>query len=77
MTDTEYHHGEMNASTQIADYKVFLNFAKWVSLVLAALILMLVLWFCVGTGFVGAFVPAAIVLAIGIFMLRAKPRDVH
>jgi hypothetical protein len=76
-TDADFHHGEMNAATQIADYKVFLNFAKWVSLFLATLILMLVLWFCVGTGFFGAAIPAVIVLALGIYVMRAKPAQLH
>ena len=76
-TDAEYHHGEMNAATQVADYKVFLNFAKWISLVLASLILMLVLWFCVGAGFFGGLIPGLIVLGLGIFVMRAKPAQLH
>lgn len=76
-TDAEFHHGEMNAATQIADYKVFLNLAKWISLHLAVLILMLVLWFCVGAGFLGGLIPGLIVLALGITFMRAKPAQLH
>jgi thiamine transporter ThiT len=76
-TDAEYHHGEMNAATQVADYKVFLNFTKWFALHLGVLILMLVLWFCVGAGFLGGLVPGLIVLALGIWLMRAKPAKLH
>ena len=75
--DVEFHHGEMNASTQVADYKVFLNFAKWSSLGLAVVILMLVMWFCIGAGFFSGLVPGLILLALGIFMMRAKPAQIH
>ena len=77
MADAEYHHGQMNAATQIADYKVFINFTKWVALHLAVLILMLVLWFCLGVGFFAGLIPGVIVLALGIFFLRAKPAQIH
>jgi hypothetical protein len=72
-----YEHGSQNAATQVADYRIFMNFTKWFALHLGALLLLLTLWFCVGTGFWGAFIPSAIVLAIGIFLLRAKPAPVH
>jgi thiamine transporter ThiT len=67
----------MNAATQVADYKVFLNFTKWAALHLAVLILMLVLWFCVGAGFFGGLIPGLIVLALGIYVMRAKPAPIH
>jgi hypothetical protein len=76
-TDADYHHGQMNAATQIGDYKVFLNFTKWAALHLAVLILMLVLWFCLGVGFFGGLVPGLIVLALGIFVMRSKPAQIH
>ena len=72
-----YEHGKMNAATQVADYKIFVNLTKWAALHLAVLILLLVLWFCVGEGFIGALIPSVIVLALGIYFMRAKPAKVH
>ena len=80
MADThsdDYHHGDMNAATQTADFRMFAALTKWASLHLAVLILMLVLWFCVGAGFLGGLIPGLIVFAIGIAFLRNKPRQVH
>jgi hypothetical protein len=73
----EYHHGQMNAATQVADFRTFARFTKWFALFLAALILMLTLWFCVGADFLGGLVPGIIVLAVGIYVLRSKPQPVH
>lgn len=76
-THSEYHHGDQNASTQIADFRLFSTFLKWVSLHLAVLILVLTLWFCTDAGFLGGLIPGLIVLAIGIYFLRGKRRPVH
>jgi len=47
-----------------------MNITKWGSLVLAALLLTLVLWFCTGTGFLGGAISGIVVLALGILLLR-------
>jgi hypothetical protein len=73
----EYHHGDQNPATQIADFRLFTAFTKWASLHAAVLILFLTLWFCTSAGFLGALVSAIIVLAIGIAVFRSKPQQVH
>ena len=73
----DYRHGEMNSATQAADFRLFATFAKWGSLHVAVLILVLTLWFCTDAGFLTALITGAIVLAIGITVLRSKPRQVH
>jgi len=72
-----YVHGSMNAATQVADFRMFSTLTKWAGLVLATLIVMLTLWFCLGVGFLGGLVPGLIILALGITFLRPKPRPVH
>ena len=76
-THSEYHHGDQNPATQIADFRLFAAFTKWISLIAGALILVLTLWFCTRAGFLGGLVPGLIVLAIGIAMFRQKPSQVH
>jgi hypothetical protein len=73
----EYHHGQQNPATQIADFRLFAAAAKWISLFGGTLILVLTLWFCTSVGFLGAFATGIIVLAIGISFLRNKSRPVH
>jgi hypothetical protein len=75
--DTEYHHGQQNAATQIADFHLFASATKWFSLFAGVLVLFLALWFCTAAGFLSALVTAVIVLAIGISFLRNKSRPVH
>jgi hypothetical protein len=68
-----YHRGEMDISEQVATFDFFNGMTKWGSLVVAALVLFLVLWFCTGAGFVGALITDVVVIALGVFLLRAKP----
>lgn len=70
---TTYHRGEMDIHEQAATYAFVMKLTKWGSLAVAALVLFLTLWFCVGTGFFGAFVTAAVVIALGVLVLREKP----
>ena len=51
--------------------------AKWCSLHIAVLVVMLVLWFCLGATFLGGLIPGAILLALGVTFLRAKPVPNH
>ena len=73
----EYHTGDQDISEQVATFEAFGKMVKWGSLAIAALLLMLVLWFCVGAGFFGGLIPAVILLAVGIFFLREKPDAGH
>jgi hypothetical protein len=69
---TTYHRGEMDIHEQAATYEFVMQLTKWGSLAVASLVLFLVLWFCTGTGFVGAFATAVVMIAIGVVVLRDK-----
>jgi len=67
---SDYHRGEMDIHEQVSTFHLVMNITKWGSLVLAALLLTLVLWFCTGTGFLGGAISGIVVLALGILLLR-------
>jgi len=73
----EYHHGAQNITEQVASYHAFGAMAKWGSLIIGALVLMLTLWFCLSAGFMGGLIPGLVVLGLGIFFLRSKPAQDH
>jgi len=73
----EYQSGDQDIREQVATFEAFGKMVKWGSLAVAALILGLVLWFCVGAGFFGGLIPAVILTAVGIFFLREKPDTGH
>ena len=67
---SDYHRGDMDIHEQVSTFHLVMNITKWGSLVLAALLLTLVLWFCTGTGFLGGAISGIVVLALGILLLR-------
>jgi len=73
----DYTQGDMDISEQLATFGVFGKMVKWGSLGVAALLLMLVLWFCVGAGFFAGLGAAVVLTAVGIFFLREKPAPAH
>jgi hypothetical protein len=73
----DYTQGDMDISEQLATFGAFGKMVKWGSLAVAALLLMLVLWFCVGAGFFAGLVAAVALTAVGIFFLREKPAPAH
>ena len=74
---SEYHHGEMDISEQAATYGVFMLLTKWGSLAIAALLVLLVLWFCTPAGFLSGLAASLVLTVIGIFILREKPDAAH
>lgn len=71
---SEYHRGEMDIQEQASTYALFGGMTKWGSLALAALLALLVLWFCTPAGFLPGFITAIVVTVIGIAVLREKPK---
>lgn len=69
---TTYHRGEMDIREQTATYEFVMSLTKWGSLAVAALLLFLVLWFCVDVGFFAAFIASAVLVVIGVFFLRGR-----
>ena len=68
----DYTRGEMEIDEHEKTYDGFLKMTKWGSLYLAALLVLLVLWFCTPTGFLGAIVSAVVLLVIGTLVLSEK-----
>ena len=73
----EYHPGDMDIQEQAATFEAFGKLVKWGSLAIAALLLMLILWFCVPMGFIAGLFAAIVFTAVGIFFLREKPDAGH
>ena len=72
-----YHRGEMDISEQAATYGIFMLLTKWGSLAIAALLVLLVLWFCTPAGFLVGLGVSLAMTVIGIFILRDKPDTAH
>ncbi len=68
----DYTRGEMIIEEHEKTYSGFLKMTKWGSLYLAAMLLMLVLWFCTPAGFLGGVVTAIVVLVVGTLVLSEK-----
>lgn len=75
---SDYHRGDMDIAEQKATFHLVMGMTKWGSLYLAAILLMLVMWFCVPTaGFVSGLISAVVLVALGTFFLREKPDAAH
>jgi hypothetical protein len=74
---SEYHRGEMDISEQAATYGIFMLLTKWGSLAIAALLVLLVLWFCTPACFLVGLGVSLAMTVIGIFILRDKPDAAH
>lgn len=75
---SDYHRGDMDITEQAATFHLVMGLTKWGSLVLAAFLLFVVLWFCVpGAGFAGGAISGIVMLVAGILLLREKPTASH
>ena len=74
---SDYHRGEMDLSEQVATYAVFMLMTKWGSLAVAALLVLLTVWFCTPAGFIPGFISAVVVTIVGVLVLREKPGAGH
>jgi hypothetical protein len=68
----DYTRGDMIIEEHEKTFSGFMKMTKWGSLYMAALLLLLVLWFCTPTGFIGAVVAAAVLLIVGTLALSEK-----
>jgi thiamine transporter ThiT len=73
----DYHSGDQDTTEQLSTFRTFGKMIKWGSLAVAVLLLMLVLWFCVGAGFFTGLLTGIIVTAVGVFFLREKAPAGH
>ncbi|MFZ3006747.1 MAG: aa3-type cytochrome c oxidase subunit IV [Phenylobacterium sp.] len=74
---SEYHRGDMDISEQVATFNLFNGMTKWGSLSIAALMVLLVVWFCTPAGFLAGFISAAVLTVLGVVFLREKPDAAH
>ncbi|MFC3067769.1 aa3-type cytochrome c oxidase subunit IV [Phenylobacterium soli] len=70
---SDYHRGDMDIAEQVSTFELFNALTKWGSLFVGALLLFLTLWFCTPAGFLGAAIATAVVVGLGVFLLRDKP----
>ncbi|MNR29198.1 Bacterial aa3 type cytochrome c oxidase subunit IV [compost metagenome] len=68
-----YVHGSMEISEQVSTWELFKFLAKWGSLLTAAILVLLTVWFAVGAGFVAGAISGVVVFVAGFFALRSKP----
>lgn len=76
-TASEFHHGEMPVAEQVHTYATFGKMTKWAALHIAVLMLVFVLWFCTGVGFLPGLIAGLVLWGAGIFFLRSKPTAEH
>lgn len=74
---SDYHRGEMDIAEQNATFHLVMGLTKWGSLVLAAFLLFVIIWFCTPIGFLGGFVSGMVLLILGIVGLREKSAADH
>ncbi len=68
----EYHRGEMDIHEHVETFTGFMKLTKWGSLYLAAILLMVTLWFCTTAGFLAGVIAAAVVIGLGTLVLSEK-----
>lgn len=68
-----YVRGSQEIDEQAKTFDVFMNLSKWGSLVIAALLLFLILWFQPDGSFIAGAIGAGVLAIGGWFMLKSKP----
>jgi hypothetical protein len=74
---SEYHRGEMDIHEQVATFHLVMGMTKWGSLIIAAGLLTVVLWFCTTAGFLAGLIAGVVVLVLGIALLRERGGEGH
>lgn len=67
-----YVHGSQQINEQRETFALFLRLAKWGSLLTAAGVLFLTIWFQPGGSFVAGFGAMVVLLVVGYYALRSK-----
>ena len=67
-----YVRGSQEISEQTSTFTLFMGLAKWGSLVVAALLLLLTLWFQPGGSLFTGLIAAVVMLVAGWFFLKSK-----
>lgn len=67
----DYVRGSQEIGEQRATFHAFIGLAKWGSLLTAAIVLFLTIWFQPGGSFVGGAISALVLLVVGWFFLKS------
>ncbi len=68
---SDYQRGTMEISEQVSTWALFMGLSKWCSLVLAAILVWLVVWFCTPAGFLAGFVSGVVLFGAGFVFLKS------
>ena len=66
-----YVRGEMEINEQVATWKLVQTLFSWGSLLIAALLLFLTIWFQPGGSFFGGLIAGVVVFVAGFFFLKS------
>ncbi len=67
----DYVRGSQEISEQESTFDAFLGLTKWGSLIIAATVLFLTIWFQPGGSFIAAAISAGVLLVAGYFLLKS------
>ena len=68
----DYVRGSMEISEQQSTFALFINLAKWGSLLIAAVLVFLTLWFQPGGSFMAGLITAVVLTVAGAWYLGSK-----
>ena len=71
----DYVRGSQEIREQEQTFDAFMVMAKWGSLIIAALVLFLTIWFQPGGSFIGGAITAFVVLVAGFFFLKSGKKS--
>ncbi|MDB5465006.1 MAG: hypothetical protein JWP23_3395 [Phenylobacterium sp.] len=74
---SQYHRGDMDIHEQVSTFHLVMNITKWGSLVIAAVLITLVLWFCTSAGFLAGAITGLVVMGLGTVLLRSRGEAEH
>ncbi|MDB5436649.1 MAG: hypothetical protein JWR47_2906 [Phenylobacterium sp.] len=74
---SQYHRGDMDIHEQVSTFHLVMNITKWGSLVIAAVLITLVLWFCTSAGFLAGAITGVVVMGLGTVLLRSRGEAEH
>lgn len=67
----DYQRGEMAIGEQASTWALFMILAKWGSLITAASLTLLTVWFCTPAGFFAGLISGVVVFAAGFAFLKS------
>lgn len=68
----DYVRGSQEISEQVSTFDAFMGMSKWGSLIIAALLVFLTIWFQPGGSFLPAAISTFVLLVAGYFVLKSK-----